>query len=182
MFYIWEETGQLHNFRENIILDNMKDLMDFKMTIPERIDKEFPRLKFSSTGNFDIPDYIKYGVLFIVSERLLLILEKYSVALQSFPIDFIHNEVPLKLNVVHLIEDTDFINEKMSGALLEENGYIEEIESLVIDEAKLVDKNLATSGRYLACLVIASKPLKEEIESLGFTGVRFTHPGNYKPW
>ena len=152
------------------------------MTIPERIVGSFPLLRFRSEGNFEIPDYFKYGVLFIVSDRLKSIIEKYCTELQVFEVDFEHNGKPLDYFVIHLLDDVDFISEKESGAVLEDNGYIEEIERLVIDESKIADKNLITTGKYLAHLVIVSEELKDDISASGCVGVRFVQPGSYVPW
>lgn len=176
---IWKDTDNEDKFTDATV-DDMSLLQPFKLTMCDRFGESFPRLELSIESKARPNDYIKSGPLFIASEKLKDIFEKFKIEMEVFPVVMRQNNdlVDVQYYYLHLLEEVDCIDRSKSEFTLDEN-YIDEIDSLVIDKDRLEGTSFVKVANCIDSILIASSELVDEVLGSGITGVRFVDPENW---
>lgn len=180
MHYLLSADGRKENL--TIQCANLKALIPLKVGLPETITSEFPILEFSSSGKFVLPDYLQYGVLNIVSEPLLNIIKLLQIPLQVFELNWQHNGKSLKRYVAHFLGEHAAQDEQQSQLVRDEDGFIDSIEKLVLDEQQLTDVHLTQLAQCWNAIYIVSDAFRQAVKQAQLTGMVFKLPQDYQEY
>lgn len=123
-------------------------------------------------------DYFEAGMFSIISEKLRLILERFDVEAEYFPVRLVHrrgNSLDGSWWCFNPLLVRDWFDWSKSQYVDEQN-FATEIRVLVATENVLTGLPLAVSARTIPRLVAVSDALVEEIIDQGCTGVVFREP------
>jgi hypothetical protein len=179
MMKIWKDTDSEDQFTDATVV-NLSSLQPFKLTMCDRFGSDFPGLELTIESKGVPNDYIKSGPLFIASERLKGVFEKFDVKMEVFPVVMRQNNylVDGQYYYLHFLEEVDCIDKSKSEFTLDEN-YIDEIDKLVIDTDRLEGTNFVKVANCIDFILIASSEMVDEVLGSGITGVRFVDPEDW---
>ncbi len=145
------------------------------MSLPQPIVGAFPTLEFNSQGKFILPDYLRYGVLNIVSEPLAALLDQFQIPHQRFAVNWRHNGEQQSRFVAHFIGEHAALDEQKSQFVRDEYGDIDTLDKLVLDEQQLTDVHFTQLAQCSYVVYIVSDRFKDAVNQAQLTGMRFSH-------
>ncbi len=127
-------------------------------------------------------DYFHVGSLFIVSRKLKNIFEEKKVLAEYFLINLYKENgeyLEEEYFFVNLLKKIDCIN-KIDSKYSEEDGFIDEIYKLVIDEDKAKNEVLFRVDKTFNNIILVHDSLSDVIKKSGCTGVNFIKVDDWK--
>lgn len=174
MHYLLYGNGITHN--HSVSCANIKQLLPLKISLPAPINGDFPTLEFTSQGKFTLPDYLRFGALHIVSQPLAALLQQFDIPHQCFAVNWQHNGEPQPRYVAHFLGEHAAQDEQQSQLVRDEEGFIDRIEKLVLDEQQLTDVHLTQLAQCWNTIYIVSDAFRQAVKQTQLTGMVFKQP------
>lgn len=178
--HMWFE-GTIYNRKKDIVkaifdkgamLKESEIQAPFTIILNEKesgIKKKIPSDKISTS-------VIESGFLFLISSAAQMLFEKLNVDnLQYFNVDIKSKDLEINdYKIVNITDKIDCVDFSASELELYDNGDIDMISNLVLDEAKILKgKQIFLLGRRATGIVIVHEKLKKAIEEAKLTGFHF---------
>jgi hypothetical protein len=152
----------------------------------KKISKRFPRVKVKLNKLVEVRDYFIAGDYRLMSTQMLSIIRSLGEQhIQEFPVELFAprgKKDQGSHKVVHFLENVTCMNLEESTFTEDEDGFIDRIQRLVLDESKIpADRHLFRMEEQ-ATFVLISERLKQEIETAKLTGMQIFRPDKIGDW
>lgn len=174
MYYVIEETYE-DEYYTDAVVENIQEILDYKVSLPEKLGNNFPRLMVKVISKNKPTDFFMSGPILIVSKELKDIFDRFNSKIEYFPVSLIHKKTTYENSFyfAHVLCDMDFIDKEKSIYTMD-RGYFDEIEKLVINEDILNNEPIVILTKSFLRVLIINEELFKEINKLSITGINFS--------
>jgi hypothetical protein len=148
--------------------------------------KEAPKLEFKINQTTSLPDLILAGPIWIISNRLLVILKNYGVVFESFPVTLFGDDAVItNYYLFHLLQVRSIIDlqnskiQKQEIRLPDSVIHVDEIEGITLLEMERNAELSMIRDSFLTNLVFLREDLINLLEQEQVTGFRCLNPKEY---
>lgn len=174
MHLIWKADFESEAFYTRALVENPKALSNLKLLAGDSLVGKFPFLRVEIISSYPPADYFNAGPLFIISQKLREIFDKFEVPVEYFPI-------AVTKDLKESLDNYYFANILKHVACLDyqrsvysrDGEFVDTIEKLVINEEVAADYPLFRLGKCYDVVVLVSTELSQAICNAGMTGVKF---------
>ncbi|MEM1181326.1 MAG: DUF1629 domain-containing protein [Acidobacteriota bacterium] len=162
------------DFRNADVLDDV-DVMSGRP-----LSHQWPTVQLDVETRWAPADAFRCGPLLIASAGLVAILKKWSEAsFEALPVEvFFKGEVVGQYFNINILRSLDVLDRVRSRFTLDDDGDVDEIESVAIDPSRVVDEHFfeIDASEWVICV---SLEVSAEIEAAGLRGVRLIDPSEW---
>lgn len=91
MYYIIEETYE-DKYYTDAVVENIQEILDYKVSLPEKLENNFPRLMVKVISKNKPTDFFMSGQILIISKELKDIFDRFNSKIEYFPVSLIHKK------------------------------------------------------------------------------------------
>lgn len=182
MYLVWKSDINNEAYYTRGAIRDINVLKGIKLNKGETLSNKNLKIDIDLIGKYQPADYFHVGSLFIVSRKLKNIFEEKKVLAEYFLINlYKENSEYLEEEYffVNLLKKIDCIN-KIDSKYSEEDGFIDEIYKLVIDEDKAKNEVLFRVDKTFNNIILVHDSLSDVIKKSGCTGVNFIKVDDWK--
>lgn len=174
MYYIIEETYE-DEYYTDAVVENIQEILDYKVSLPEKLGDDFPRLMVKVISKNKPSDFFMSGPILIVSKELKGIFDIFNSKIEYFPVSLTHKKIIYENSFyfAHVLYDIDFIDKEKSIYTMD-HGYFDEIVKLVINENILDNEPIVILTKSFSRVLIINEELFKEINKLNIRGIKFS--------
>ena len=178
---VWKRDALSEEFFTDARYEDMGRVRHVKFTQPESLRGQFPEgLRIVVESPRPPADYFKCGAMDVASEGLMRELAAHpGVKAEFFPVEVLTGKggrVETQFYCMHVLDRADCFDFERSKFSVDEDGFIEDIDKLVLDESKALGHELFRVANVDFVILCASEPLAQRVSAGGFTGVKFFDP------
>ncbi|RFA24173.1 hypothetical protein CAI21_22565 [Alkalilimnicola ehrlichii] len=182
MHYIMRTNLDEPRFVVRATVLNMDALKGFKTTAGAPFGDAFPRLRLQIDQSGEPADFFESGPLLIASEKTRAALDALGCAVEYHVVELILRDGAVEESsyyVANILENIDCLDYERAVYEMDDE-YIDQIDVLVIDEARAGDVPLFRLKNSYDNILLASDSLAEKCRELGVAGVEFVSPQDWK--
>lgn len=181
MFKVWRRDALSEEFFTEAQYEDIGLVRHVKFTRPESLRGQFPEgLRLIVESTYPPADYFKCGSMDVASEGLMRELESHpGVKAEFFPIEVVTGaraRVGAQYYCMHVLDRADCFDFERSKFSVDEDGFIERIDRLVLDESRALGHELFRIANVDFVILCTSEQLAQRVGAGGFTGVKFFDP------
>lgn len=178
---VWKRDAHSEEFFTHARHEDIGQVRSIKFTLPESLRGQFPEgLRLIVKSPYPPADYFKCGGMNVVSGGLMRELEAHpSLKVEFFPVEVVTEaggHVGTRYYCMHVMDRADCFDFERSKFSVDEDGFIEDMDKLALDESKAVGHELFRVANIDHVILCASEALARRIIAGGFTGVKFSDP------
>lgn len=182
MTKVWKADTENEARYTRASLLNVRDFRGVKTMTGEPLSDRFPGAQIAIDSEQPPADYFTAGPLFIVSDRLLSVLQQFPVRTELHPVKVIARRAvqrSLRYFFVNILDEVDCLD-RAASEYIEKGGFAGDISKLVLDESKMAAVHLFRLARASQFVVLVSDSLATAVDCAGVVGVRFVEPSGWR--
>jgi hypothetical protein len=182
MYLVWKADFENEKVYTRAVIENPKSLAGKKLTSGLPLAGQLPELRMELTKKYPPADYFHAGPIFIVSERMRVLLESKQANIEFHSITLLRAGQEINAGryfFANLLEKVDCIDRDKSEYKLDAD-FIDKIEKLVIDDTKANSKPLIRLAKTYDVITLASQELADAVVASGMTGIKFISPQDWR--
>lgn len=163
--------------------EDISVLEDLRVTRGVPLRSQWPRVTLEVTTDYPPADTFRCGPLLIVSAKLLQIIGNRvdERAFEPLPVTLIYRDETLTdYFFLNILEKHDILDRQRSELTIEDD-FIEDVESMVVNEEAIGDRNFFLQDS-LEVILFVSDDLAKAIIDAGCNGVKFVDPPDWRPY
>jgi hypothetical protein len=181
---IWEPDFTSEESYTKARFQDISQVRNVKLTLPTSLRGEFPQVKLVVESDHPPTDYFTCGPMHVVSARLMdALTSQRGVQAEFFPIEIEQAGRAYTATIyycLHVLDRADCFDFEQSKYSVDEDGSVDEIERLVLDESETLGHELFRVAHIDFPILCASEQLAHRVAVDGFTGMRFFEPSELK--
>lgn len=182
MYFVWKSDFDNDRFYTRASIVNAKALVGLKLVAGQSLVGLLPVIDLEIESDCEVADYFNAGPLFVVSEKLRKVLDDANASVEYHSVNLLKKGKRIdgvKYYFANLLEKIDCFDFEKSTYTVDD-GFIDKIERLVIDESKVNQKTLFRLDRSYDVIIFASSNLRDAIETRKISGVKFYAPADWR--
>jgi hypothetical protein len=182
MTRIWRSDVSSERTYTRATLLNVGAFAGVGILTEESLIDRFPGARIRIDSDGPPVDFFSCGPLFIVSNRIVAVIEKFPARYELFPVNVEYRGHPYSEEnyfFLHIRDEVDCLD-KSASIYIEKAGYLGDFRKLAIDESKIRGNNLFRLARAYQTIVLTSDGLAESAEAAGIVGASFIAPSAFR--
>jgi len=182
MTRVWRSDVLSERTYTRATLLNVGDFAGVRIQTEESLIDKFPGARIRIDSEEPPVDFFSCGPLFIVSHRMVSVIEKFPASYELFPVNVEYRGEPYteaRYFFLHILDEIDCLD-KSASTYIEKKGYQGDFRKLAVDESKIGGKNLFRLAKTYQTIVLTSDDLAVTAEAAGVVGARFIAPSEFR--